>query len=132
MKNARTAMSARYLAALRAHLRRKRPDGCDRAQGLGRAALAGGLVPRDLALVHGRVVLALAASEGFARKPIGSSAHVGAMTRAGFFLSQALLPLIGMRERIEMVGGNLVVASKPGVGTTVRAEIPFDTGNKET
>lgn len=35
------------------------------------------------------------------------------------------LGLIGMRERIEMVDGVLVVESVPGTGTTVRAEIPF-------
>ena len=85
MKNARTGMSARYLAALRAHLRRKRQDDGDRAQGLGRVALAGGLVPRDLALMHAQAVLALAASEGLAHAPVGSTAHVAAMTRAGFF-----------------------------------------------
>ena len=35
------------------------------------------------------------------------------------------LGLVGMRERIEMVGGHLTIESKPGHGTTVRAEIPF-------
>ena len=35
------------------------------------------------------------------------------------------LGLVGMNERIEMVGGSLVIESAPGVGTTVRAEIPF-------
>ena len=35
------------------------------------------------------------------------------------------LGLVGMRERIEMVGGHLAIESKPGQGTTVRAEIPF-------
>ena len=35
------------------------------------------------------------------------------------------LGLLGMRERVEMVGGNLAIKSKPGKGTTVRAEIPF-------
>ena len=38
------------------------------------------------------------------------------------------LGLIGMRERIEMVGGTLAIESKPGQGTTVRAEIPFAPG----
>jgi len=36
------------------------------------------------------------------------------------------LGLVGMRERIEMVGGRLTIESGPGVGTTVRAEIPFN------
>ncbi len=35
------------------------------------------------------------------------------------------LGLTGMKERLEMVGGNLVITSTPGHGTTVRAEIPF-------
>ena len=78
-KQGRTRAPARYLAALRAHLRRKSP-GSDGAQGLGRAALAGGLVTLGLA---------------------------------------------GMRERVEMAGGNLTIKSVPGTGTTVRVEIPF-------
>ena len=36
------------------------------------------------------------------------------------------LGLVGMRERIEMVGGNLAIDSVSGKGTTVRAEIPFN------
>ncbi len=36
------------------------------------------------------------------------------------------LGLVGMKERIEMVGGSLAIESAPGQGTTVRAEIPFD------
>jgi signal transduction histidine kinase len=35
------------------------------------------------------------------------------------------LGLLGMRERIEMVGGRLTVASSAGRGTTICAEIPF-------
>lgn len=35
------------------------------------------------------------------------------------------LGLLGMRERVEMVGGNFCVESAPGHGTTVRVEIPF-------
>jgi PAS domain S-box-containing protein len=37
----------------------------------------------------------------------------------------ARLGLIGMRERVEMVGGSLSIESAPGRGTTVRAVIPF-------
>jgi len=35
------------------------------------------------------------------------------------------LGLLGMRERVEMVGGRFAVESSPGEGTTIRAEIPF-------
>jgi signal transduction histidine kinase len=35
------------------------------------------------------------------------------------------LGLIGMKERIEMIGGSFAIESTPGTGTTVRTEIPF-------
>ena len=35
------------------------------------------------------------------------------------------LGLLGMRERVEMVGGTFSIESSPGKGTTVRAKIPF-------
>ncbi len=35
------------------------------------------------------------------------------------------LGLLGMRERVEMVGGAFEVESEPGLGTTIRAQIPF-------
>jgi len=35
------------------------------------------------------------------------------------------LGLLGMRERVEMVGGTLSIESAPGSGTTIRADIPF-------
>lgn len=38
------------------------------------------------------------------------------------------LGLLGMRERLEMVGGRFDVESAPGKGTTVRAEIPLANG----
>jgi signal transduction histidine kinase len=34
--------------------------------------------------------------------------------------------LIGMRERLEMVGGTLTVLSAPVKGATIRAEVPTD------
>lgn len=37
------------------------------------------------------------------------------------------LGLIGMRERVEMVGGRFSVESAPGKGTIVRADVPFST-----
>jgi len=38
------------------------------------------------------------------------------------------LGLLGMRERVEMVGGTFAIESAPGKGTTIRAEIPFREG----
>jgi PAS domain S-box-containing protein len=35
------------------------------------------------------------------------------------------LGLVGMRERVEMVGGRFFIESAPGKGTTVTAEVPF-------
>jgi signal transduction histidine kinase len=40
------------------------------------------------------------------------------------------LGLLGMRERVEMVGGSFAVESVPGKGTTIRAELPFNNGHK--
>jgi signal transduction histidine kinase len=39
------------------------------------------------------------------------------------------LGLLGMRERVEMVGGSFAVESTPGKGTTIRAQIPTRDGN---
>ena len=38
------------------------------------------------------------------------------------------LGLLGMRERVEMVGGSFSVESMKGKGTTIRAQIPFHNG----
>ncbi len=35
------------------------------------------------------------------------------------------LGLIGMKERIEMIGGRISIDSAPGRGTTIRTEVPF-------
>ena len=42
------------------------------------------------------------------------------------------LGLLGMRERIEMVGGRFAIESAPGEGTTIRAEIPTTNGRAES
>ncbi len=41
------------------------------------------------------------------------------------------LGLLGMRERVEMVGGRFNVESSPGQGTTIRAEVPFANGARD-
>jgi signal transduction histidine kinase len=40
------------------------------------------------------------------------------------------LGLLGMRERVEMVGGKFTVESAPGQGTTIQAQIPLGNGPK--
>jgi signal transduction histidine kinase len=35
--------------------------------------------------------------------------------------------LLGMEERATLIGGQLVIASSPGCGTTVTAHFPIDT-----
>ena len=44
--------------------------------------------------------------------------------------NSARLGLVGMRERVEMVGGKLTLESTPGIGTMVRTDVPFATGKK--
>jgi two-component system sensor histidine kinase DegS len=87
VKTARTRLSARYLTALRTHLGGKAANHANRAQSLGRSALAGGLVTLDLAIMHEQAVVALASSYDFAH------ARNGVLKRAGVFFTQALLPL---------------------------------------
>ena len=41
------------------------------------------------------------------------------------------LGLLGMRERVEMVGGTFSIESAPGSGTTVTAHVPFQIESKE-
>jgi signal transduction histidine kinase len=37
------------------------------------------------------------------------------------------LGLISMRERLQLLGGALIIESKPGQGTTIRAHVPIQT-----
>jgi len=41
------------------------------------------------------------------------------------------LGLLGMRERVEMVGGTFCIESAPGKGTTIQVEIPFGKALKD-
>jgi signal transduction histidine kinase len=41
------------------------------------------------------------------------------------------LGLLGMRERVEMVGGRFSIESAPGKGTTIEVQIPFRTRGRE-
>jgi len=58
----------------------------------------------------------------------GRSFDVGLLSTSKW---QNRLGLTGMRERVEMLGGQFSTMSAPGKGTTIRAEIPFrSTGRK--
>jgi len=46
--------------------------------------------------------------------------------------SNKRLGLLGMRERVEMVGGTFSIHSTPAAGTTVRAEIPLRKNGRKT
>ena len=58
----------------------------------------------------------------------------------GFEVSQTVnshgpkrgLGLLGMRERICLVGGSLSIISKPGVGTRLKAVVPLDEEETQT
>jgi len=52
----------------------------------------------------------------------GKSFDVGKTLRAG---KTSRIGLIGMRERVEMVGGRFSVDSSPDIGTTIEVRIPF-------
>jgi signal transduction histidine kinase len=88
IKNVRQRLAARYLTGLRAHLgKNHRGNDGDDAQDLGRAAVAAGLAPLDLAIMHEKAVATLAASHDFA------DGRNGFFKRKGYFFTQALIPL---------------------------------------
>ncbi len=59
------------------------------------------------------------------RMEIGDNGQSFPVGRTLLARNNKRLGLVGMRERLEMVGGSLTIESTPGQGTTVRAEIPF-------
>lgn len=100
-KNVRTALSARYLIALRAHLNEKNPGNGNQAQGLGRAVLAGGLATRDLALMHEQAIAHLSSATDL------HGARSGPLKRAGLFFAQALVPLEAAQRATRATNRNL-------------------------
>jgi len=40
--------------------------------------------------------------------------------------NETRLGLFGMRERVDMLGGRLMIESSPGKGTTISVEVPYD------
>ena len=52
--------------------------------------------------------------------------------RIGDLAALGKLGLTGMQERVQLIGGQLGVQSKPGIGTTVTIEVPIITSlNKQ-
>lgn len=73
-----------------------------------------------------QVRMSITEVSGSIRMEIGDNGKAFDARRVLVGRSRGRLGLIGMRERVEMVGGRFAIESAPGKGTTVRAEIPFD------
>jgi signal transduction histidine kinase len=65
---------------------------------------------------------------GVVRMEIHDNGKSFQVERALFAKRITRLGLLGMRERVEMVGGTFTVESSPATGTTIRAQIPFRKG----
>lgn len=72
-----------------------------------------------------RVKLNLRKLSGAVRMEISDDGKSFPVGRVLLAKKHQRLGLVGMRERVEMVGGNFVIESAPGQGTTVCAQIPF-------
>ncbi|HVT29112.1 MAG TPA: histidine kinase, partial [Lacipirellulaceae bacterium] len=94
MKITRDALSARYLAALRAHIEQRNPNVPSAAPELGRAAVALGLATLDLARMHEHAVRSLAATHDLNRPRSRS------VRRARAFFARALTPVNAERRSI--------------------------------
>jgi signal transduction histidine kinase len=70
-----------------------------------------------------RVTVSLAAENGSVRLRINDDGVGFDPETAGRMLREGHFGLAGMRERVEMVGGHLVVDSTPGQGTTVDVQM---------
>lgn len=76
-----------------------------------------------------QVVLNITKVPGAIRMEIGDNGQSFAVEKVLQAKNPKRLGLVGMKERIEMVGGSLTIESIPGRGTTVRADIPFSLPN---
>jgi len=92
MKVMNPVLAQRYLKGLRAHLRENGRGNGDGAQGLGRAALAAGMAPVDLAVMHEKALAAIAVSEDFSKN------RTARFKRKAYFFTQALIPLEAAQE----------------------------------
>jgi signal transduction histidine kinase len=78
-----------------------------------------------------KVTMSIREVSGAIRMEISDNGQSFDVKKAIFSKNPKRLGLVGMKERIEMVGGKLAIESLPGRGTTVRAEIPFNQKKEE-
>jgi signal transduction histidine kinase len=78
-----------------------------------------------------RVEVSLQKLPGAARMEIKDDGRSFEVERTLHARGNKRLGLLGMRERVEMVGGEFSVESAPGQGTTVRVEVPFAPNRKD-
>ena len=72
-----------------------------------------------------RVKVTIAEGRGQISMEIGDNGQSFRVDKAFLAKNPKRLGLVGMKERLEMIGGSLTIKSAPGSGTTVRAAIPF-------
>lgn len=72
-----------------------------------------------------QVALSIREHAGAVRMDISDDGKSFPVARTLLTKNNKRLGLIGMKERIEMIGGTFAIESAPGAGTTVRTEIPF-------
>jgi len=77
-----------------------------------------------------RVKVSIEAVQNFVRVEINDDGKSFQVEKVLFAKKRKRLGLLGMRERVEMVGGSFSVESEAGHGTSIRARIPFSKGMK--
>jgi signal transduction histidine kinase len=71
------------------------------------------------------VRMSITPTPGGVRMDVTDNGKSFAVKQAFSGRSPGRLGLVGMRERLEMVGGTLAILAEPVKGTTIRAEIPM-------
>ncbi|MBI3887045.1 MAG: hypothetical protein HY302_15155 [Opitutae bacterium] len=74
------------------------------------------------------VHLTISLQPGAIRLEIADNGKAFSVKRILLAKNNKRLGLVGMKERVEMVGGSLAIESVRGQGTTVRADLPFTPG----
>ena len=75
-----------------------------------------------------RVQVALRRDDGIEIEIVDDGCGFDPATVRGGGLVAGGSGVLGMRERVELLGGRLTIESAPGAGTRVRAEIPLPEG----